>query len=71
MLINNTEEFSLKVFNLDMSVNSHIPQWRGQKWSGNEKRITLIGENYINDFEVNLSVSITYQVVNSNVIKNF
>ncbi len=36
-LVTNTEEFSLQLFNLDLSTVANIPQWTGQEWTGNEK----------------------------------
>lgn len=69
MIVTNTEEFLLQLYNLDLSTIANIQQWKGQEWSGTEKRITLKGDTYIKEFESNLSVIVTYEVVNSNVIK--
>ncbi len=69
LLLQNSEELSLQMYNLDMSIVANIPRWLGQEWEGNEKRITLKKESYIKEFEVNLSVSITYQIINANLIK--
>jgi len=68
LVIANTEEFSLQLFNLDLSTEAKI-QWTGQKWSGDKQRITLQRDSYIKEFDVNLSVTVTYEVVNPNVIK--
>ena len=67
LLVTNTEEFSLQLYNLDLSTTATI-NWKGQEWTGDEKNITLKGDSYLKDFDANLSVSVTYQVVNSNVI---
>lgn len=64
----NTEEFSIQLFNLDLS-NETIIEWTGQTWSGNEKRIILKRDSYVKEFDANLSVSVTYEVINDHVIK--
>ena len=69
LLVNSSEEFSIQMYNLDLSVFAEIPGWRGEEWTGNENRITLKGTSYVKEFEVILSVEVTYEVVNSNVIK--
>ena len=68
LVIANTEEFSIQLFNLDMSTEARI-NWTGQKWSGDKDHITLQRDSYIREFDANLSVSVTYEVVNPNVIK--
>ncbi len=57
------------MFNLDLSTVANMQQWKGQKWSGNEKSITLKRDSYVKEFDANLSVNVTYQVVSSNIIK--
>src|SRR5450756_1543972 len=42
LVVTNTEEFSLQMFNLDLSTEANMEQWKGQKWSGNEKSLSLI-----------------------------
>ncbi len=69
LLVTNTEEFSLKLYNLDMSTVANMHQWTGHEWTGNEKMITLKRDSYIKDFDANLSVAVTYQVVNANIVK--
>ncbi len=69
LLVSNTEEFSLQLFNNDLSTVANIRQWKGQKWSGNKSSITLKRDAYIKEFDANLSISVTYQVVNANIIK--
>jgi hypothetical protein len=69
LLVTNTEEFSLQLFNLDLSTVANIPQWTGREWTGNEKTITLKRDSYIPEFDANLSITVTYQVVNANTIK--
>ena len=68
LVIANTEEFSIQLFNLDMSTEANL-SWSGQKWSGDKQRITLQRDSYIKEFDANLSVTVTYEVVNPNVIK--
>jgi hypothetical protein len=69
LVVTNTEEFSLQLFNLDMSTVEKMPQWTGLEWTGNEKSITLKRDSYVKEFDANLSVAITYQVVNANIVK--
>ncbi len=69
LLVTNTEEFSLQLYNLDMSTFANITHWTGKEWSGNEKNITLKRDSYIQEFDANLTVEVTYLVVNANVIK--
>src|SRR5690554_5104558 len=69
LLINNTEEFKLKVANLDLSETTEINDWKGSDWVGSETYVKLSKETYLSDFDLNLSISVTYEVINSNVIK--
>jgi len=69
LVVTNTEEFSLQLHNHDLSTVANLQHWTGQKWTGNENGITLKRDSYIPEFDANLSVSVTYQVVNANVIK--
>jgi len=69
LVVTNTEEFSLKLFNHDLSTVANLEHWTGEKWTGNEQRITLKRDLYVEAFDANLSVAVTYQVVNANVIK--
>jgi len=68
LLVTNSEEFSLQLYNHDLSTNVNLIL-NGQKWTGNEKAITLTGDYYIKEFDSNLSVSVTYKVVNANLVK--
>lgn len=68
LIVTNEEEFSLKLFNLDLSTVANV-HWKGQKWTGNDQRITLSKELYLEEFDVNLSATVTYQVVNTNIVK--
>lgn len=63
------EEFSLQLYNADLSTEAIIPHWKGQNWSGNEKNISLNGDLYIKEFDANLSVSVQYQITNERTIK--
>ncbi|WP_211217530.1 hypothetical protein [Segetibacter koreensis] len=68
-IIHNTEELSLQLFNHDLSTVAVLPNWTGQQWTGDKKNITLKRDSYIKEFDANLSVSVSYQVVSSNIIK--
>ena len=128
LVVTNTEEFSLRLYNLDMSTVAEIKHWTGEAWrvgawsgdsltggelkgelkggelAGNARAggelvggelkgielvggelsgdslkggaladaeycITLTRDSYIKEFDANLSVSVTYRVVNSNMVK--
>jgi hypothetical protein len=69
LLITNSEEFSLTLSNLDLSTLANLPNWTGLEWTGDENGITLKRDSYIPEFDANLSVRVTYQVVNATMIK--
>ncbi len=69
LLVTNTEEFSLKLFNNDLSTVANIAQWKASSFTSNQQTITLKKDSYIKEFDANLSVAVTYQVVNENVVK--
>ena len=69
MLLTNTEEFSLQMFNNDLSTVANMDQWKGQSWTGDEKKIILQRDSYINEFDANLSVTVSYEVMSYNIIK--
>lgn len=69
LLVKNTEEFSLRMANLDLSEIVVFPAWKGSQWKGDENRVKLTKESYISELDLNLSVSVTYEVINQNVIK--
>ncbi len=68
-LVTNTEELSLQLYNNDLSTMAAIPHWSGKSWTGDEQRISLLRESYISEFDANLSVRVTYVVVNANIVK--
>jgi hypothetical protein len=69
LLVTNTEELSLQMFNNDLSTVSNIPAWKGQSWKGNQKKMSLQRDSYIKEFDANLSVTVSYEVVSENIIK--
>ncbi|MBU0529519.1 hypothetical protein KKF86_07175, partial [bacterium] len=69
LLVRNTEEFSLQIANLDLSETVTIPAWKGSKWTGDESMVHLTKDTYVAELDLNLSISVTYQVINQNVIK--
>ncbi len=68
-LVTNTEELSLQLYNNDLSTVAVIPHWSGQSWTGDLRHLTLQRESYIPEFDANLSVRVTYEVVNANIVK--
>ena len=69
LLIHNTEDFSLRIANTDLSEIIEIPAWKGTKWTGDENKVHLSKETYVPELDLNLSVNVTYEVVNQNIIK--
>ena len=47
LLIQNTEEFSLKIANLDLSETVTIPAWKGSKWTGDERIDGDVWRNHV------------------------
>ncbi|NVO21532.1 MAG: hypothetical protein HXX13_17655 [Bacteroidetes bacterium] len=68
-LVTNSEEFSLSLFNLDMSTNTVLPHWTGQEWTGNDRKISLKRESFVNEFDANLSIEVAYEVVSPNIVR--
>src|SRR6476620_2460332 len=68
LLITNSEEFTLHLFNSDLSTTTHL-QWKGTEWTGDEKNIRLTSHMYLKDFDANLSVVVSYKVISPNIIK--
>ncbi len=69
LVVTNNEEFSLQLYNLDLSTVGNLEHWTGEKWTGNENDITLTRDMYIREFDADLSVVVNYRVVNAGVIK--
>lgn len=69
LIVTGSEEFSLALYNLDLSTEANMDHWAGEKWTGDKNHITLTRDSYIKEFDANLSVTVNYEVVNPNVIK--
>ncbi|WP_295668550.1 hypothetical protein [uncultured Mucilaginibacter sp.] len=69
LVVTNTEELSLQLYNHDLTTITNLEHIKGQKWTGNENMITLSSDLYIQEFDADLSITVTYQVVNSNLVK--
>lgn len=69
LLLHNSEEFKLKVTNLDFSETTEIKDWKGTEWRGDEHMVILSKDTYLSDFDLNLSMTVTYEVINANVVK--
>lgn len=69
LMVKNTEEFSLRMANLDLSETATITDWKGSKWTGNGNNISLTRDTYVSEFDLNVSITVTYQVINKNVVK--
>ncbi len=68
-MVKNTEEFSLLMANLDLSEKIEIPEWKGAQWSGDKNKVQLTRESYVAELDLNLTISVTYEVINQYVIK--
>jgi hypothetical protein len=69
LLIQNTEELSLRIANTDLSEIIEIPAWKGSAWTGDENIVHLSKETYISELDLNLAVNVTYEVINQDIIK--
>ncbi|MFT7231812.1 MAG: hypothetical protein ACI8TA_001025 [Cyclobacteriaceae bacterium] len=69
ILVKNTEEFALRLANLDLSEIIELPTWKGSQWSGDKNKIQLSKESYVAELDLNLNITVTYEVINQNVIK--
>jgi hypothetical protein len=69
LLLKNTEAFSLRVGNLDLSELIDLPAWKGSRWSGDKNRMQLTKESYVAELDLTLAISVTYEVINQHVIK--
>jgi len=49
LLIQNTEEFSLRLANLDLSEIVEMPAWKGSEWTGDESEVHLFKETYVSE----------------------
>jgi len=67
--VTNTEEFSIRLFNTDASTTALIPAWKGETWTGNDTLLTLSRDSYLPEFDANLSVRVSYEIMNRNVVK--
>ncbi len=68
-LLENTEEFSLLLANMDLSERIELPAWKGSQWSGDKNRLQLTNESYVAELDLDLTISVTYEVINQHVIE--
>ena len=69
LLVTNEGEFSLLMSNLDFSVNDEITSWKASAYREKDNVITLEKDSYLKKFDANLSVKVSYEVINPHVIK--
>ena len=69
LLVTNTEEFSIQLYNLDLSTVAEFPHWTGQEWTAGEKSVTLKRTSYIPEFDARLSVTVCYEIINAGMVK--
>lgn len=69
LVLHNTEEFNLKVANLDASETTEISNWKGSEWTGNDTLVKLSRDTYLSDFDLDVSITVTYEIMNSNIVK--
>lgn len=68
LLVSNTEEFTIDLFNIDYTTTAHL-EWKAETWSGNEHQISLKGNSYIKAFDANLTVHVTYEIINESLVR--
>ena len=69
LIVTKTEEFSLQLFNLDLSTVANLEHLTGAHWTGDEKSIILTRDLYVEQFDANLSLKVTYTIINDHVVK--
>lgn len=69
LVMANTEEFSIGLFNTDGSTAIPSLTWKGAAYKANDSIITLTRDSYLPDLDARLSVSVCYEVINPNVVK--
>lgn len=69
LLVKNTEEFSLEMANFDLSEKATIAAWKGAKWTAEGKMVHLRRDSYIAELDLNISITVTYEIINNNVVK--
>lgn len=69
LMITRSEEFSIQLFNTDLSTTATIDGWKGSKWSGNDSAILLSGSTYVSAFDAELEVSVQYVIVSPAIVK--
>ncbi|MBA4166344.1 MAG: hypothetical protein H0X41_02140, partial [Chitinophagaceae bacterium] len=67
--ITRTEEFSLQLFNTDLSTTASINSWKADKWTGNDTSVTLSKISYIKEFDAALDVSVHYEIIARHIVK--
>lgn len=69
LVVTNSEEFILQLSNRDLSTRLTIPPWKGSSYSSTDSSVTLRRDSYIPLLDANLSASVTYTVINDNLVK--
>lgn len=69
LIVKNTEEFSLEMANSDLSEKAKISAWKGSKWSGDDTMVHLTRDTYVSEFDLHISITVTYEIINKSVIK--
>lgn len=69
VLLDGAGEFSLKMSNLDLSVQDEIKDFKAATYEELENEIKLQDDIYLEEFDSNLSIEVTYKKVNSQLIK--
>lgn len=69
LLVKNSEEFSLEMANFDLSEKAKIAAWKGAKWTAEGKMVHLTRDSYIAELDLNISITVTYEIINNNVVK--
>jgi hypothetical protein len=68
-IIDNTEEFSIDFFNTDFTEKTSIKNWKATEYKNSDNTIQLTKKSYLHDFDLYVSVTVSYEIINKNSIK--
>lgn len=61
-------DFSICIRNREGSVKQELLNWKGNRWAEDEEHVCIFGE-IITDFDMKISVTLEYQIIESAIIK--
>lgn len=66
---NDGGEFSAIFANADRSLKFPQDNWRAATWTGDERKVVLLGEIQLKEFETVIDVQVQYDVVNPEIVR--